>query len=297
MVADQSGVNLVSRLDALAQALEGQGQYNVAKLVRAAAASLVRSSAHRLEVGTGKDQLAEEARKVASELGELQLDSGLIEALLAGATAIEEGRLPLIEETPHPYVCRTCGRVELAEPDAKCARCNARPRTFERVPPVYWLEAMDPMEALDYLERTPEEYRELIEGRKDDQLSREVVEGEWSVRQLLTHLRDAQGVLDFRVNLLLEEDNPKIESKAVFEWATDNSDRPTTSRDIFETYLNSRRKTLEVLEGIPLVDWWRKGEHEEFGVVSVKEQASYFATHELTHLPQLEFLLGKLDAS
>ena len=41
----------------------------------------------------------------------------------------------------------------------------------------------------------------------------------------------------------------------------------------------------------PLADWWRTGRHEEFGVVSIKQQVSYFASHELTHLPQIERLV------
>ena len=34
----------------------------------------------------------------------------------------------------------------------------------------------------------------------------------------------------------------------------------------------------------------RVGRHEEFGVVSIKQQVSYFAAHEITHLPQIERL-------
>jgi hypothetical protein len=44
------------------------------------------------------------------------------------------------------------------------------------------------------------------------------------------------------------------------------------------------------LEKIPLAYWWRVGQHEEFGPVTSKQQVSYFTSHELTHLPQLERL-------
>lgn len=293
METDQVDGTLIARLEALAQTLEGQGQYNVAKLARAAGASLVRSSARGLEVDSSRESLSAQVESVAGELSDLQLDPDLVQALRSGSQAIAEGRLAMIDETPHPYVCRTCGHVALAPPGGNCPRCNARPRTYQRFPPVYWLEAMDPMEAIHWLRRTPEQVSEMIEGVGEEELSREVVEGEWSVRDLLTHLRDAQGVLDFRVNLLVEEENPTIESKAVFEWATDDSARPATSREIFDTYRSSRRQTLEVLERIPLSEWWREGKHQEFGVVSIKQQASYFATHELTHLPQIQFLLGE----
>ncbi len=56
----------------------------------------------------------------------------------------------------------------------------------------------------------------------------------------------------------------------------------------------SRRAVWEMLaklESIPFADWCRMGRHEEFGVVSIKQQVSYFAAHELSHLPQIERLV------
>lgn len=50
------------------------------------------------------------------------------------------------------------------------------------------------------------------------------------------------------------------------------------------------------LESIPFAEWWRTGRHEEFGVVSLKQQVSYFASHELTHLPQIERLAKEIRA-
>jgi hypothetical protein len=88
--------------------------------------------------------------------------------------------------------------------------------------------------------------------------------GGWNIRNAVSHLRDAQGVMEFRIQLMIEQDNPRLESKAVFEWAADE-------------------KSLK--------DWWRTGEHEEFGTLTIMQQVSYFATHEITHFPQIEALI------
>jgi len=280
----------VIRLHALASKLEGEGQYNVAKLARASADSMLRSSSYSIEFSSEREKLADAIIEIAEELIKFDLDANLIQALQVGASAMFEGRLTMIDETPHPYVCRTCGYSVMDLPLSNCPVCGARPRTFRRFLPVYWLEAMDPIEAMNWLRKTPEEVKNLIDGVSEDDLSKGSIAGEWSIRNVLSHLRDAQGVLDYRVHLLLDEDNPVIESKAVFEWASDEDDRPPTTVQIFETYLASRLKTLQKIEGIPLIDWWREGRHEEFGVVSVRQQVSYFTTHELTHLPQIEDL-------
>ena len=287
---DESLSRVLIQLHALARKLEGEGQYHIAKLGRAAADSMLRSSAYAVELSSEKDELAEGVIGVAKELSGLDVEADLIQALRRGASAMVEGRLPMIDETPHPYVCRTCGHVEMDHPESNCPVCGARPRTFQRYLPVYWLEAMDPIEAMNWLRKTPDEVKAAIEGVSEKALDKRPTESEWSIRNVLSHLRDAQGVLDYRVNLLLDEDDPVIESKAVFEWARDEVDRPPNAKQLFETYHASRRKTLSVLEGISLVDWWREGRHEEFGVVSIRQQVSYFATHELTHLPQIEEL-------
>jgi hypothetical protein len=97
----------------------------------------------------------------------------------------------------------------------------------------------------------------------------------------------------FRIDLFLKEENPVLESKAVFAWARDENERPPSVREIFDAYQSSRREMVAKLEAIPLADWWRTGRHEEFGVVSIKQQVSYFASHELTHLPQIKRLVNR----
>jgi hypothetical protein len=291
---DETQSQLVVQLYALARKLEGEGQYNVAKLARASADSILRTASYSVVFPSDWEQLGSEIQLVVEELNELQVPHDLVAALKLGGTKTAEGRLPMFEETPNPYVCRTCGHVEMQPPGEICPTCLSSPGTFQQFMPVYWLKAMDPFESLNSLKQTPDKVKRLIEGFGEQDLNREVFEGEWSIRNILSHLRDAQGVLLYRLTLLLEEENPVIESKAVFEWAKDESDRPQSATTIFKTYEDSREKTLEVLEGIPLVDWWRKGRHQEFGEVSVWQQTSYFATHELTHLPQIQSLCKKL---
>ncbi len=274
----------------LAQQLEGEGQYNLAKLSRAAVDALGRRAAYQYARPAGKQELAGEIEKVAQALTGLDLPDELLAALRRGAAALSEGRLPLIDETPHPYVCRTCGHMAFGEVTGKCPRCGAWPDTFQWFPPIYWLEALDPPAALEMLRQTPLEVAALLEGLSEQEMTRQPQDGGWSIRNIVSHLRDAQNVLDFRLELFQNEEHPRLESKAVFEWATQERERPPTTEEIFASYHASRARTLARLAALPLAEWWRTGQHEEFGKVSIKQQVSYFASHERTHLPQLERL-------
>ena len=158
--------------------------------------------------------------------------------------------------------------------------------------PNYWFDALEPPAALKRLRQTPLVVEKLIEGLSDDAMNRTPPDGGWAIRNALSHLRDAQGVLDSRVDLFLKETHPILESKAVFAWAKNEMESPPSAYDIFETYRGSRAETLRKLKSLPLVDWWRTGEHEEFGTVTLRQQVSYFAAHESTHLSQIKALRG-----
>ncbi|MFZ5821515.1 MAG: DinB family protein [Chloroflexota bacterium] len=287
MTIDKSSwADTLLHLFALASRLEAEGQYNLAKLARAQADAISRRAAWELNLTTDKETLAADIERVAVLLDDADLQA----AFRAGASALTAGRVPLIEQTPHPYVCRTCGHLALTNAPKKCPTCGAWGETFQWFPPVYWLEALDPAEALEQLRKTPLEVAALIEGLSEEALNRPAPDGGWAIRNTIIHLRDAQGVLDFRIDLFHKEENPVLEMKQVWTWAKDESERPPSTREIFETYQSTRREVIAKLETIPLADWWRTGRHEEFGVVSIKQQVSYFASHELTHLPQIERL-------
>jgi len=275
----------------LAQQAEREGQYSIAKLARAGVDALGRRAAYQHETHLTREQQVAEMRQIAATLSGLGVEPELSAALCNGADALSEGRLSMIAETPHPYVCRTCGHVVLGAVQEKCPTCGAWPDTFQWFAPIYWLDALDPPAALETLRHTPEEVSALIVGRSDEALTRKPADGGWDVRTILTHLRDAQGVLGYRLELFLETEHPVLESQAVFEWADRVEEKPPGAAEIFAAYRATRAELLRTLAALPLLDWWRTGWHEEFGEVSLKQQVSYFTAHERTHLPQIARLV------
>lgn len=287
----------LAHLAALARALEDAGQINISMLLRAATDALVRRAAfdQPLPMAGTSDPFAAEVERAAADLSRFETTAPLAGALQKGAAALRAGRLPLADEIPHPFVCRTCGHVELGAP-RKCPVCGAWAETFQEFMPIYWLNALDPYSALSRLRETPRLIAALAQDLSESALAQSPPDGSWSMRQVLIHLRDAQGVLDFRSALILAEDDPVLESQAVFEWAAREQADPPPTRAILREYEQVRAQILARLENIPLAAWWRKGRHLEFGPVTLTQQASYFATHELIHLPRLEALRRAVGA-
>ena len=192
----------------LASRLESEGQYNLAKLARAAVDALGRRAAYQSSFTTEGEGLVEEIEKVTDALSGLTLSEELLAAFRHGANALAEGRIPTISETPHPYVCRTCGQIDLGAVTEKCPTCGAWPDTFQWFAPIYWLDALDPPAALEKLRQTPLDVAALLDGLSEQAVTQEPPDGEWAIRNVITHMRDAQGVLDYRLELFRKMSTP-----------------------------------------------------------------------------------------
>ena len=287
---DMKWTRVLLPLLSLALRLEGEGQYNLAKLVRAVVDSLCRRAPYHNNRSEEQYGLIDQVEGVIESLSQLEVDQGLLVAFRSGSKALAEGRIPSIADTPHPYVCRTCGKIAMGGVTEKCPVCGAWPDTFQWFAPIYWLDALDPPAALVKLRQTPLDVAALLDGLSEGAMIREPQDGGWAIRNIVIHMRDAQGVLDYRLDLFAQEDHPVLESKAVWTWAKNEEEHPPSTREIFAEYQATRAKIVSRLESLPLADWWRTGRHAEFGEVSIKQQVSYFASHEITHLPQIEKL-------
>ncbi len=276
----------LTRLQALASALEGEGWLNNAKLLRAAVESTLTRLAYAHPLPTDRESLLAETDRALRDLAPFDLPPALLDALAAARTALAAGSLPLYTAAPDPLICRTCGFLSFA-PAADCPVCGAHPETFHRLRPTYWLNAFDPFTCLEHLRTTPQIVAALL---PVDEGSAAAPSGGWSLREAITHLKDAQGVLEYRVGLILDQENPVLEAQAVFAWAT--AQNAVSTAEIFAAYRLSRQRTLARLENLPLRDWWRTGYHTEFGELKLFQQASYFACHELAHMAQIKRLAG-----
>ncbi|MFW9856205.1 MAG: DinB family protein [Candidatus Thorarchaeota archaeon] len=289
MQDDRMGTDLL-HLVALASRLESKGQLNIAKVLRASVTAITGQAVFQRGLTKNDNELYEDLERAKQILGKHKVNPHLINALETGKNAMKENRLAFITEIPDPYICRRCGQSTLGVPPNKCPVCGAWPYTFQHFLPVYYLNEFEPLVAMENLRETPNQVNMLLTGLSEEILTKTPAEGGWSIQQVVTHLRDAQGLLSTRVNLLLEHDNPILTAEAVFDWATRDEGKQTTTHDIFQQYRDSREGTIATLEEIAWKDWMRNGEHEEFGQVTLKQQVSYFAAHELTHLRQLDNL-------
>jgi len=280
-------------LIALASRMDGEGRYSIAKLLRSAADAIAWCAAYERKISGEKEHLLQEIDQAVEITLKHGLNPDLVSALRYGKQTYDyaAGQLPKFANLPHPYVCRTCGHLEIHQPP-KCSMCGAWGVTFRQYLPVYWLNDLEPFAAMERLRQSQRDLEMLLSGIADEAIRQVPSEEDWSVYHAMTHLRDAQNVLRTRLKLMLEQANPILSTLPVFDWATHEQAEPPTWQQLFDEYSTTRKELLDQLRLIPLADWWRTGHHEEFGPVTIRQQVSYFAAHESTHLPQIERLLS-----
>lgn len=282
--------NKIARLSALANRFGAEGQINLHKLMEAAIYAETRRTGWTHQPEVTPETMGQELEAIIDDLEGDGFAPDFITALERGRHALAEGRLPLIDETPDAYVCRTCGHIAVTQPPDRCPGCGAWPRRFRHFLGTFNLEAPDPLETLAALAEAPDVVKVLIAGLSEETMTRQPAGGGWSIRDIIQHLDDAQGVLGGRLELMIEQDNPDLTSQAVFAWVGEEERRPPTTREILAAFRETRETIIARLESLPLKDWWRTGQHEEFGTVTILHQASYFAFHEPYHFPQIEAL-------
>ena len=131
--------------------------------------------------------------------------------------------------------------------------------------------------AIDVLRRT---YRaEIMECKP--------AETEWSVRDIICHLRDHEAEEDRkRLERILSESNPFL-SANYDPWAHVQHYAEVSADEAFLQFTALRMKTFVWLSALPREAWSRPARYSIFGPTHFEEMVRFTTEHDLTHLRQM----------
>jgi hypothetical protein len=148
----------------------------------------------------------------------------------------------------------------------------------------------DIAQILSLLADTPRRIAQAASGQEPARLALPQVTGEWSVGEILAHLRGCADVWSETIRAMLREDNPTLVLRAPREWVRKKGYNRLDFNSSFQVFKTERDDLLRVLSALPLVSW------ERGGLVggrwhTVFSQARRLAEHEQVHCQQIEDLL------
>lgn len=296
---DNNSLNEMGRMIALARRLADEGQVNLDKTLEAIVYARIRRAAWEYRPEVTAQTMRGELARCLDDLRQWDIEPGLVGVLETGQRALEaqEGWDLRIEEAPDVFVCRTCGFTALGAAPETCPDCGAWPDNFRRFVALFNKDSDEPthpLYILSLLQRTADDLKSLVEPLSEEQLSHSPVEDVWSIRDHVAHFYDTQVMLETRIKLMREHDDPELTALAVYEYATDADRHQTTAHAILSAFVMMRTKVMQELHEMPLEDLWRTGRHPEFGRITILRQAAYLAYHELSHLAEIKRLITGL---
>ena len=136
---------------------------------------------------------------------------------------------------------------------------------------------------------------EALQRLGQDRLDARSAPSEWSAREIVHHLADAEMTGAIRLRRLLAEERPEIVAYNEEECARRlHYDRPIEAS--LEAFGAARRSTTALLERLADEDWRREGTHSETGRYTIETWLEVYAGHAHDHAAQILKTGGAIDA-
>jgi len=190
-------------------------------------------------------------------------------------------------------VCSGCGMIFSGDAPKGCSICGALEVDFEWFGPFYLITherlcRRTPGQIVSILEDTPARITEVVAGREDDILARRPSEKEWSVKEIVGHIRDVEELFLLRISPILESDEQVSLPVGGLPWTLHEGKGYETlpMDELLARFGKEREKMLSLLSGLAGVDWVRTGLISGVSI-SLLDFGTWVAVHNIGHIAQI----------
>jgi hypothetical protein len=110
---------------------------------------------------------------------------------------------------------------------------------------------------------------------------------DWSVVEVVCHLRDAEERAIERVQAMRDADAPFLPAYDQERWATERAYAAANLRDALAAFVSLRARHTTALEALSPADWQRIGRHEEQGDITIAAHTLHIISHDAVHAAQI----------
>ena len=141
---------------------------------------------------------------------------------------------------------------------------------------------------LDALKATPETLAGLLDGVSQAQ-ARTAKGGDenWSVVEVICHLRDAEEFFIKRMQAMRDQDNPVIVGYDQAALARERNYKAANLQKALAGFSAYRQLAIAEFSGLTPEQWQRSGQHNELGQITIFAQTVHHAAHDAIHCAQI----------
>lgn len=288
-----------------------QGQFNVAKVLRAAAhtqRTMAMQAARQVVNELSPQDLLQ---AIANELEQAPDSPHLNKAAKESLASIIERSLASLEnnsdilERDVPIIimgCYNCGILVEQSQLEICPHCGALAVELAWFGPFYaetaeHLGQLTPDEIVTTLAEIPEQVKRAIAGVDDAVLSHKPTVDEWCVKEIMAHMFETDLAFIERVRAILNVDGVPALPRAKPPWKLhEGKGYETFSAEELLTQMQAvRADSLDLVQRLTSQEWVRQGTLMG-SVSSVLDLGTWVANHDKGHLAQIKRLSGKAEA-
>jgi len=122
--------------------------------------------------------------------------------------------------------------------------------------------------------------------RDETRVNRAAERGEWSVREIVAHLRDTEARYFPKMHIISVGEHPDL--RRVQNIGPTEYDPNDTVFTVMSQYRRLRQSTLSLLRELPRDAWRRAGKDVDGTTVTIRDLARELVAHDADHLAQID---------
>ncbi len=137
------------------------------------------------------------------------------------------------------------------------------------------------------LEATPTVLDQLLRWQNEETFDKQPDPERFSLREVICHLADWEGVWLERMRRMASENNPELPSYDEGQWAIDHNYKEANAYEQIEKFVEGRQALVAFLKDLAPEQWERTGIHSQWGPISIASLATLVIGHDGYHAKQI----------
>jgi hypothetical protein len=152
------------------------------------------------------------------------------------------------------------------------------------------------LELVEPLRTVPESAADGVKGLSEAMLRHRPSDSEWSIKEIVGHLRDAAEIYHKRLYMMSTQTDPVLQPYDPDALAVEHAYLDRNVDEMLRELRDFRAATVRLLTTLVNWNWARTGRHLEDGRVSIRQLVEHMVEHENEHLEDLRKLRDRVLA-